>query len=84
MPHPRQEPNHQQIEYQTDFAVDTATAQGEINIIPEPGAEGNMPATPKFRNRTGNIGIVEVGQEMEAEHSAQADCHIGITLKIKV
>ena len=43
-----------------------------------------MPPSPELRNAFGNIWIVEVFREPEAQHMAHADCHIGIAGKIKI
>ena len=43
-----------------------------------------MPPSPELRDASGNIGIIEVLQEMEAEHFSKTDSHIGIAGEIKV
>ena len=43
-----------------------------------------MPPAPEFRNRLGQVGIVEVLDKMETENPAQADGHVGISGKIKI
>ncbi len=42
-----------------------------------------MPAAPEFRDGSGNVRIVEVFQELEAEHFAQADGHVGVAGEVK-
>ena len=43
-----------------------------------------MPPPPKFRYGGGGIGTSKVFREMEAQHPAHADSHIGVAGKIKV
>ena len=43
-----------------------------------------MPSAPEFRCGAGNIGIVEVFEEVESENSAKAYGHIGITGKVVI
>ena len=57
---------------------------GIEQIIPEPGAQAHMPAAPIFGNAAGDIGIIEVFGENEAENVAQTNGHIGITGEVKV
>ena len=43
-----------------------------------------MPPPPELADRLGQIGVVEVFREVEAEHLAQPDGHIGIAGKVVV
>ena len=43
-----------------------------------------MPALPKLYHRAGNIGVVEVLQEVEAEHLPQADGHVAVAGEIEI
>ncbi len=61
-----------------------AAAQGEINILSEPGAQRQVPSNPELLERTGYEGITEVLMEIEAEHFAQADGHVRISGEIIV
>src|SRR5688572_24254928 len=51
----------------------TVTTQRNVEVITEPGGQRNMPAAPEFFNRLGDVGIIEIFQEMEAEHSSEPD-----------
>ena len=59
-------------------------AHGNIHIVPEELPKRHMPSPPEFRGGAGNIGVVEVFEEVEAENSAKSDCHIGVARKIVV
>ena len=56
MPQTCKEPDYQQIKDLTDHPFPVAS-QGNINILPKPCAQGNMPASPELRNALGNIRI---------------------------
>lgn len=43
-----------------------------------------MPTPPKLGDREGDIGVVEILQEVEAEHPAQADGHVAVTGEVEV
>ena len=43
-----------------------------------------MPALPVLAERGGDIRVVEIFEEGETEHAAQADGHVGITRKIEI
>ena len=59
-------------------------AQGDIDILPEPGPQGDMPSAPEFGSAQGHIGIIEVLGDGEAKHLADADGHIRITAEVKI
>ena len=46
-------------------AADPTAPQRDVDVIPKPGGEGDMPPPPKLRGRAGEIGVVEVLQEVE-------------------
>ena len=58
--------------------------QRNIEILPQPGRQRDMPSVPEFRDRTGSIGVLKVLPEMKSEHSAHPDRHIGISAEIKI
>ena len=43
-----------------------------------------MPPPPKLRGGAGEIGVVEVLQEVEAEHPPEADRHVGIAGEVEI
>ena len=43
-----------------------------------------MPASPEFRDTGGNIRIIKVLRETEAEHSAQPQGHIAVAREVKI
>ena len=58
--------------------------QWDVQIVPEPGAEGDVPPPPELLDGLGGIGQVEVLQKPEAEHPAQADGHVAVTAEVEI
>lgn len=76
VPYTGQKPDNKQIENKPGFGFYTGTAQGEVDIVPEPLAKGHMPSTPELGNRCGYVGVIKVFQEMKSEHFAKTDGHM--------
>ena len=83
MPEARQQPDNKDIA-QLLFHSLSIAPQGDIHIVPEPAAQGHMPPPPELRNAGGDIGIVEVFREPEAQKRAQTDGHITVAGKIEI
>ena len=62
----------------------TRLPPGDIEVLPEPGAEGDVPPPPELGDRLGDIGVVEVAHELEAQHPAQAHSHVGVAGEVEV
>lgn len=58
--------------------------QGKVEVVPEPGSQGDVPAAPELPDGAGQIGIVKVFGQGQAEHLPQADGHIAVTGEIVV
>ena len=43
-----------------------------------------MPPPPELRDRQGNIRVVEVFEEVEAEHLAEADGHVAVAGEVEI
>ena len=56
-------------------------AEGDIHILPEPAGQRHVPAPPELGDGPGDIGVVEVLGEIEAQHPAHADAHQGVAGK---
>ena len=59
-------------------------AQRNIDILPEPCGQADMPAPPELRDGAGFVGVVEVLQKPEAEQPPKADGHVGVAGEIEV
>ena len=84
VPDSRQEPYHEEVEDMPCLRLHSVSAQRNIDIIPEPAGQRDVPASPEFRNGTGNVRIIEVFVEVESEHFSQSDGHIRISAEIEV
>ncbi len=83
VPESCQRPHGEEIEHPPRLAA-PVSAQGKVHIVPEPGAQGHVPAAPEFGGASGNIGIVEVFREFESEHFSQTDGHVRVAGEIKI
>ena len=80
MPQSCQKPNDQQI----PKLVPPIAAHGNINVIPEKAAQGNMPSAPELGSGARNIRVIEIFRIMESKQPRQTNRHIGITGKIEI
>ena len=78
MPYTGQEPHDKYIPYMPSL-THPVSAKGYLDIVPEPGAECDMPSSPELCYGLGHIRKIEVFKEMEAEHPSKPDCHIRIS-----
>ena len=83
VPQPGEQPHSRQVEDVPNGGA-AASSQGDIDVIPEPGGQGDVPPPPELGDRLGDIGVVEVFQEMKAKHPPQADGHVGIGGEVEV
>ena len=83
VPQSGEQPDNGEIDELTVLGT-AITTQGDIDIIPEPGAKGNMPPPPELRNAGGQIGVVKVFGKIKAKALGKTDCHIGIAGEIKI
>lgn len=61
-----------------------AAAQRDIDIVPEPGGERDVPPAPKFLDGEGEVGTLEVGHQVDAEQLGAAYGYVGVAGKIAV
>ena len=75
--------HHEQVE---DLALQAlaVAAERDIHILPEPAGKGHVPAPPELGDGCGDIRVVEVCGEVEAQHLAHANAHHGVAGKVKV
>src|ERR1700749_667431 len=62
----------EQAEEGAPFAVAVAT-QRDVQVVAQPGGEGDVPAPPEIREAPRAVGIAEVVRELEAEAEREAD-----------
>ena len=61
-----------------------APAEGDIEVIAEPGAERDVPSAPELGDRTRAVGQIEVARNGEAEHPAKAHGHEGVAGEVEI
>ena len=83
MPQTREEPHDEDVAVHLEFGAAVA-AEGYVDVFSEPGAHGDMPSSPELRYALGNVGVIEILLEGEAQHLAEAYCHIGISREIEI
>ena len=83
VPDSRRKPDNKNIEKPTAFS-DPVSAERNVQVIPEPASERNMPSSPEFRDTSRNIRIIKVFRKPEAENAPESDCHIAVTGKVKI
>lgn len=81
MPDTCQKEYHEKIEV---HITGTVSAERNIDIFFKPGAEGDVPSPPEFRDRSGNVGEVEVLFDVVSEDAAKADGDIRVSRKVIV
>ncbi len=59
-------------------------AERDVDIVPEPGGQGDMPAAPKFLDGKGEVWAFEVNRKLYAEKLCTADGNVRIPRKIAV
>ena len=83
MPESSEEPDDEEIANPFEFGTAIAT-KWDVEIILKPGGERNVPATPEVCNTGSGVWIVEVLDEIEAEHFAKANRHVAVAGEIIV
>ncbi len=83
VPQTGQEPDNEQIENLPPGTLSVA-AQRDVDVIAEPCAHADVPASPEFRDAFGFVRVFEVFCEMKTEEFAEPDRHIGVAAEIKI
>lgn len=65
-------------------AAAAVPSQRDVEVILEPRRQADVPSLPELAQRCGEIGIVEVQHEVEAQHACASPCHIGVAAEIEV
>ena len=83
MPYAAEREHHQGIEILAGQPFPVAS-QRDVYIVPEPGAEGDMPAPPELLNGGGKEGAAEILRQIDPQHGGNAPANIHTTGKIRV
>lgn len=83
MPEPAEEKHQELVQGLAQRALPPA-AQGDVEVVPEPERERDVPAPPEVRYAHGGIGVLEVLGAAEAQRPAQAQGHVAVTGEVEV
>jgi hypothetical protein len=62
----------------------TRTPQGKVKVIPQPVAQGHMPASPEIGQAGGEIGRIKVLGQINAHQHGAAPSNIDIGAEVDV
>lgn len=83
MPEPCAEEHDAFIQLSAQLSLAVAS-QRDVQVVPEPAGQRNMPAPPEFLYGRADVRMIKVFQKVEAEHMTQSDCHIRVPGEVKV
>src|SRR5262249_38601307 len=83
VPQAAEEEDGDQVEIQPP-GRHAAAAQGDEKVVAQPGGERDVPAAPEVADGVGDVGVVEVLGQVEAEHPPGADRHVGVAGEVEV
>ncbi len=83
MPQAAQQEDDDQVAVGPGLAV-TVSAQRDIEIVAEPGRQGDVPAPPEFGDRARAVRQAEVARQGEAEREPEADGHQRIAGEVEI
>ena len=66
-----------------DFTLAIA-AERDIEVIAQPCAEADVPATPEFLKCLGKIRLAEIDHEMKSENLSRAPGNIAVAAEVSV
>ena len=81
------EPGEQKHDPQVGIAPDrpsAVAAQGKKEVVAHEAREGDVPALPELREGAREIRAVEVLEELDPDHAAEADRHVRVPGEVEV
>src|SRR5712672_2622369 len=67
----------------SDFST-VAAAKRDIQIIPQPKRQCDVPPSPKLNERLRAVGPAEIIRQPDAEQHRNPDCHIGVSAEVAI
>ena len=83
VPEPRHDHGQEIVEQGPRLPLPVA-AQGDVDVVPEPGGERDVPAAPELREVERAVGVEEVVVQAETHQRGDADGEVGVAGEIKV
>src|SRR5439155_1224768 len=59
------------------------SSERNIDVVPEPGGKADVPARPEIAQPGGEVGIVEVQNQMETHELRDAAGHVRVTAEVE-
>ncbi len=83
MPESAHDENDERI---ADLHADAAAAaaQGDVEVVAEPGGQRDVPAPPELGDVAGEVGVGEIAHQVEAEQPGGADGDVGVAGEVAV
>src|SRR5678815_2692167 len=82
MPYPGDEESKEEISVRVEGAV-AAPAERNINVIPKPAREADVPSRPKFAQTGGKVRVVEIQNQIKAHELGDAAGHVRVTAEVE-
>ena len=79
----RKKPHHGQVSDPAGLCH-AVSPQGQVHVVPEKPAQGDVPAAPEVRDAGGHVGVVEVLRKAEAQHASKAQGHVAVGGEVQV
>ena len=83
VPESAQQHGQNQVDVGTYLAF-PVTAQRNVEVIAQPGGQGDVPAVPEIGHAVRLIGGIEVDGETEAQQQGDTDGHVAVTREVAV
>src|SRR6266511_4757026 len=59
------------------------SSERDIDVIPEPGGQADVPARPEVAQAGGQVGIVEIQNQIKTHELRQAAGHVGVAAEVE-
>lgn len=58
-------------------------AERNVNVVPNPGAQRNVPARPEITQAGGRVGVIKIFRQTEPEHLGKTEGDVGVAAEIE-
>src|SRR4051812_44769961 len=82
MPKPAQGKGGQSVEGLA-YGPAPAAAQRDVDVVANPGAQGDVPALPERGQVPCQVGPAEVLRQYDPVHPRKADCHVAVPTEVQ-
>src|SRR5258707_14461540 len=74
---------HEQVRVTAPRTLSVASER-DVEVVAQPGGEGDVPAAPELRRTRGAIRPVEVPRQLDAEDAREPERHVGVRAEVEV